>query len=222
MIIASISYKGGVGKTTVAQNLAVCYAQNGYKVCIVDADNSQNSVMWTVNRDSIEPNVAAIPNDDYRTITKTIKDLYEKQGFDIIIIDSPPALSRIASKIILSSHIVLIPVSLTGAQDIWTTQSLLEHYEDLQEQKGEKINAFFVVNNFEPHIKLHQAAFESLEELGEQFTVPVLNSKLHRRSVYGEATSQGLGVMECKNAKAKKEVLSLAEELLTINNDTIE
>ncbi|MEO1518906.1 MAG: ParA family protein [Bacteroidota bacterium] len=216
MIISSISYKGGVGKTTIAQNLAVYYATKGYKVCIVDADNSQNSVMWTVNRADIEPRIPAIPNDDFRTITKTITDLYEKDGYDIILIDSPPALSRVASKIILSSHIVLIPVSVTGAQDLWTTQSLLEHYEELQIEKGERIAAFFTINNYEPHIKLHQAALETLEEFKSQFSIPILDSKLHRRSVYGEATSQGLGVIECKNPKASNEIARLAEEILLV------
>ena len=217
MIISSLSYKGGVGKTTIAQNLAVCLAHTGYKTCIVDADESQNSVMWTENRAEQEPAIAAYPNHNHRTITKTIQTLYEKEGYEAIIIDSPPALSPIASKIILSSHIVLIPVSVTGAQDVLTTERLLDHYETLKAQKGAPIRAFFVINNYDPHIKLHQAIVETVEELSKEYKVPILQSKLFRRTVYGEAPAQGLGVYECKNPKAKQEAINLTNEVLQIS-----
>jgi len=38
MIISISSLKGGVGKSTIAQNLAVCFAHQGYTVCIADAE----------------------------------------------------------------------------------------------------------------------------------------------------------------------------------------
>ena len=38
MIISVTSLKGGVGKSTITQNLAVCFAQSGYRVCIADAE----------------------------------------------------------------------------------------------------------------------------------------------------------------------------------------
>ncbi|MCX6253947.1 MAG: P-loop NTPase, partial [Bacteroidia bacterium] len=37
-IIVVASGKGGVGKSTVAANLAVAMARNGYKTALVDAD----------------------------------------------------------------------------------------------------------------------------------------------------------------------------------------
>jgi len=37
-IIAVASGKGGVGKSTVAANLSLAFAQNGYKTALVDAD----------------------------------------------------------------------------------------------------------------------------------------------------------------------------------------
>ncbi len=43
MILSSISYKGGVGKSTISQNLAVLFAKQKYRVCIVDADESGSS-----------------------------------------------------------------------------------------------------------------------------------------------------------------------------------
>ena len=44
MKIGITNLKGGVGKTTLSINLAVCFAHMGYKVCIVDTDTNQNSM----------------------------------------------------------------------------------------------------------------------------------------------------------------------------------
>ena len=46
MIISITSLKGGVGKSTITQNLAVCFAHMGYNTCIVDADTNQSSLKW--------------------------------------------------------------------------------------------------------------------------------------------------------------------------------
>ena len=91
MIISSISYKGGVGKSTIARNLAVYFAKNGYKVCIVDADESQVTVKWSGVRleKGIEPALQVIGMTDSKALMGTVKQLYD--DFDIVVIDSPPS-----------------------------------------------------------------------------------------------------------------------------------
>ena len=52
-ILAISNLKGGVGKSTIAQNIAAQFAQNGVKVCIADTDTEQKtSVKWASLRDS--------------------------------------------------------------------------------------------------------------------------------------------------------------------------
>jgi len=41
-IISIINNKGGVGKTTITQNLGVCMAKNGYKTAVIDFDAQAN------------------------------------------------------------------------------------------------------------------------------------------------------------------------------------
>ena len=38
MIISLVNQKGGVGKTTIAVNLASCLSEKGYRLLLVDAD----------------------------------------------------------------------------------------------------------------------------------------------------------------------------------------
>ena len=57
MIIAVMSQKGGTGKTTVATNLAACYATQGREVMLVDADPQHSALDWKADRPSTLPQV---------------------------------------------------------------------------------------------------------------------------------------------------------------------
>lgn len=60
MIIAVVSQKGGTGKTTVATNLAACYAAQGREVMLVDADPQHSALDWKADRPSTLPQVHAL------------------------------------------------------------------------------------------------------------------------------------------------------------------
>lgn len=216
MIIASISYKGGVGKSTVAQNLAVCFAHSGYKVCIVDADETQASVSWTGVRfeKETEPVIHSVGQTDAKSFIGNVKGHYD--NYDIVIIDCPPSLSPIAIKAMYISHLLLIPVTPTGGSDIWVTEKLLDKYSDIREEKETDIPAYFVVNQFEPNVNLHKASLEIFDQLQEEFKVKTMKTKLHKRVAYGEANARGLGVYEYDNKKAKDEIIDLANEVIAI------
>lgn len=92
MIISVTSLKGGVGKSTVAQNIAVCFANSGYKVCIVDADTNQSAIRWSGLRNESKPKVPVFGLPDGTSLAANIKPLNE--DYEIVLIDGTPSLSK--------------------------------------------------------------------------------------------------------------------------------
>lgn len=216
MILASINHKGGTGKTIIAQNLAVCYANTGDKVCIIDADPSQNSMRWFDARGDREPRIPVFANDNHRTIRRTIEDLYNNENYDTIIIDSPPSLERIADEILNISHLVLIPITPTGGNDIWSTEQIAEKIEQIAEDKGKAIPSYFLLNRLQPTLKVHKMFISALKQHSEAYSIGILESKLNLRTVYGKANLYGQAVYEQSDLKATTEIVNLANEVQQI------
>ena len=199
MIISVTSLKGGVGKSTVAQNLAVLFAHAGWKVCIVDVDTNQSCLRWSSYRDEKLPSIPVYGLTDGSVLAANIKHL--NNDFDIVIIDGTPALNALTSKIILLADMLFIPIC-AGIMDTWATEKFLLRYQDAVEEKGEDIPAFFMMNKHKPKTTL---SIEIMAEL-ELSPIPVMETSFRDRVAYGEAVISGKGVYEYKDQKAKMEV----------------
>lgn len=207
MIVSVTSLKGGVGKSTIATNLAVCFAHMDYKVAIIDTDINMSSVHWSGIRDESLPSVVTFGISDANALRKNIKKIAE--DYDLIILDGTPSISRLVSTIILLGDIVLIPIKPSGL-DIWATEKFIEKYDQAKALKDD-VEAYFVFNEYDSKLNLNK---ESKEALGE-LEIDILESTLKTRVAYKEAIILGLGVYEYKDAKAKKEITQLTNEILT-------
>lgn len=216
MILSSISYKGGVGKSTISQNLAVLFAHQGHRVCIVDADESNVTVKWSGIRmeEEITPSIQVVSMTDPKALIGTIKQLYE--DYDIILIDSPPSYQPISAKIMLISHLILFPIKPTGRSELWTATDILERYQETQSLKEGKTPARFVVNDYDSRSSFPKSFVEVLKETGADYGVPTLDTFIHHRTVFGEANSSGRGVVEENNPKAIHEIKALGQEVIDL------
>ncbi|MEA3446618.1 MAG: AAA family ATPase [Bacteroidota bacterium] len=208
MIISVVSLKGGTGKSTISQNLAVCYAHMGYKVTIVDTDANGSTVRWSGLRQDDLPTITVLALNDGNALRKNVKLLHK--DCDILIIDGTPALSELASTTLLLADIALIPIK-PGPLDIWATEKFLEKYENVR-TLNDGLSAYFVLNQYIFRSNLGKEVAEVLEEM----PIPLLKTILHLRVAFSECISGGMGAFEYKDPKAIDEAVSLSNEVLEI------
>ena len=208
MIISVTSLKGGVGKSTISQNLATCFANMGYKVAIIDTDTNASSVHWSGLRDEKLPKISVMGITESDALRKNVRQFHE--DYDIIIIDGTPSISRLVSTIIILGDIVIIPIRPSGL-DIWATEKFVEHYDQARTLK-EDVQAFFLLNEFNPKVKLNAAIKDALGDL----EIETLKTTIKHRIAYEEACIMGMGAYEYKDKKAKKEMTDLTNEVLSI------
>ena len=206
MIVSVTSLKGGVGKSTIAQNLAVGFANIGYKVAIIDTDTNASTVHWSGLRDEDLAPIMVMGISTSEALRKNVKKLHE--DYEIIVIDGTPSMNKLVSTIMILGDIVLIPIRPSGF-DIWATEKFLEKYDQAKALKDD-IKASFILNEFNGKLNLSQEIKEALNELN----IPTLKTTVKNRIAYQEAAVMGLGVYEYKDPKAKKEIVSLTNEVL--------
>jgi chromosome partitioning protein len=211
-IVAISNLKGGVGKSTIAQNLAVCLAQKGVPVCIADTDTEQKtSSKWASLRstDDLSVPVFAINPDK---VSQEILAL--KQNYEVVIVDGTPALTELTTRIIILSELVVVPI-LPGGGDLWALENFLERYKEAKvtkESYGGKVELAVLVNRYNDRTTLDREVVNAVKGLN----IRVLDTKLTNRVSYREATITGNSTVEMKDEKAKLEIESLTNEILAL------
>jgi chromosome partitioning protein len=206
MIISVLNIKGGVGKTTVATNLAVGVAKTGKSVLVIDTDTQGSAVAWRGERDEERAAVTVISLSSAAALRKQIIGF--RDSFDCVIIDGSPHVDALAAVSIAASNLVILPVG-PSPLDIWATSKMVSQIEDAQVINPE-IKASFVINKFSQVTLLSRETKEVLEE----FSIPVFNTTLGSRVAYADTITQGLSALEWSDKKAKEEVKSFVNEVL--------
>lgn len=217
--ITVLNLKGGVGRSTVATNLAGSLAKGPTSAAkrstavLVDADLPQGTARswWALRAqagkaeglDLAEANTA---EDLIAEVTQA-----QERGAEWLVIDTPPRLASVARAALLLSDFVLIPVA-ASASEIWACSDVVALIQEANEVK--KIDARLVWNRHRKNTKIAQEISEEAEKI---LGLPVMKSSLGLRVSYVEAMGMGLTVEELKSDHvARSEVLSLVDELKQI------
>ncbi len=211
MVISVTNLKGGVGKTTIAVNVAVGFALKGYSVCLVDSDREQRSATeWRDNRDKPETEVTVVSISE-KQFTSEIKTLRGK--FDIVVIDGVPQLSELAQYMIGVSDLVLIPItpSLIDYRGFETFFKKYREIKRMKEEMGGNVKGAVIINRVQ-----RNRLSNEIQEAVQSYDIHLLGSRLFDRLAYKDTFTEGLSVLEYKDEKAKEEVQLLVDEIETL------
>ncbi len=212
MILSVTNLKGGVGKSTIAQNIAVCLANQGKSVFLVDTDYELRTTSdWGGDRGK---NLSKIEFEAVHQDNVTERVLTLADNYDVVIIDGTPALFELSSKAILLSDVVLIPV-IPSIEEVRTLERFMKRYKEAKMMKkriGGDVEAYIILNKYNQNLKIDREVAEILND----FELPVLESKIAYRVAYREAKIEGKGVTEYDDKKAKDEMQKLFAEVETI------
>src|ERR1700759_4197160 len=104
-VIAIISQKGGVGKSTIAVHLATEATAQGQRVLLLDLDPQGSAMEWATRRGDRPPDVSgANPASLGKEIERATSD-----GYDLLIVDTAPHADHAALQAARVSDLVAIP-----------------------------------------------------------------------------------------------------------------
>lgn len=129
-IISVSNRKGGVGKTTIALNLAAALTDQGQRVVLIDADPQQSATQWAQQGQPAASQgparlplaVHPLPADaGAPQFQAAITQCAQAAQATLVVIDCPPELSDPALVAALLADLVLVPVT-PSPLDLWAAK----------------------------------------------------------------------------------------------------
>ena len=198
-VIAIASQKGGSGKTTLAGHLAVQAERAGAgSVALIDADPQGSLADWWNERENPTPVFVHTSSQRLEQDIEDVRDL----GVDLLIIDTPPAITATISDVIRVSDMVLIPTR-PSPHDLRSVGRTVE----LVEAMGKPL--VFVVNGATPRARITSEAAIALSQHGT-----LAPSIVHQRVDFAASMIDGRTVMELDpRSRSAKEITKLWDYL---------
>ena len=182
--------KGGVGKSTLATNLAGFFARQGLRVMLGDIDRQQSSREWLRLRSPALPRIASWeiePDQPARPPKDTTH----------VVLDSPAGLhGKKLGQVLKLVRRVIVPLQ-PSIFDILATRAFLD--ELLEEKAVRKQQTFIAVVGM--RVDARTRAAHDLERFLEGLDVPVLGF-LRDTQVYVQAAAHGLTLFDLSPARA--------------------
>ncbi|MDD2774859.1 MAG: ParA family protein [Gallionella sp.] len=217
IVIGIIQVKGGVGRSTLATNLAAALARSA-RVALIDADVPQGtSASWGAlrKRDGLLGQLTVASVADHRALVSKVRELVELNDF--VVIDGPPRLAEVTRAIMAMSRLCLIPLGASVAE-IWATADLVGIIQEARDRHL-NVNARIVWNRFRQQTR---AAHELGDAAEKQLGLFALQHKLGYRVAYSEVLARGLTVAEWPDHLARDEFAGLVFEIKQLLGVSVE
>lgn len=191
-VVVVANPKGGVGKTTVATNIAGYFASQGHQVMLGDADRQQSSLLWLRLRPPGARPIASWEVDKEQVAKPP-------RGTTHVVLDTPAGMHgkwlertmRIADK-------VVVPLS-PSIFDMYATRAFLDELAD--HRKAGRMQVGIVGTRVDPRT----IAADKLQEFVEALGLPVLGF-LRPTQNYVHLAARGLTLSDLSSGKVERDL----------------
>lgn len=207
-ILTIANSKGGVGKSTLATNLAVEAVSAGRKVLLVDTDPQASCALFAATRPQDRP--------AFRLVQMTKPIVHREipalsEPFDLAIVDTGGRDNKTFRSALAASHTIVVPLA-PSAYDIWASEDVFTVIDELATTRDFQVRV--LLNLVIPRTRIAREALEALDEILEGQPATLLDSRIHSRVAWKMSSSEGLAVTEWEpGGLAAKELRALATEL---------
>ncbi|MGQ5490646.1 AAA family ATPase [Thauera sp. ZXT1-4] len=212
MIVTVGNTKGGVGKTTLAVNIAIARALAGRDVWLIDGDRqgtAQTAIAIRAEADH-QPGIACATYPDGPTLRSQVQQ--QRAKFDDIVIDAGGRDSTALRAALILSDVLLVPFQ-PRSYDVWALDDIAKLIDEARAVR-DGLRAFAVLNCADPG----EASTDNADAAAAVANFPqfeLLQTPIRRRKSFANAAGQGLSVLEAKPAdkKACDEISALVSAL---------
>jgi len=191
-VVVVANPKGGVGKTTVATNVAGYFASQGHHVMLGDADRQQSSRLWLRLRPPEARPIASWEVGEGQ-IAKP------PRGTTHVVLDTPAGMhGKWMEDTLRSADKVVVPLS-PSIFDIYATRAFLD--ELAQHRKAGNMQVGIVGTRVDPRT----IAADKLQEFVEGLGLPVLGF-LRPTQNYVHLAARGLTLTDLAPAKVERDL----------------
>ena len=190
MILVFANTKGGVGKSTLAINIAIIRSLVGRDVLLVDGDEQRTALDFTELREQLVGKAGytavALHGAALRTQVRQLTPKY-----DDIVIDVGGRDTGSLRAALTVANTVLIPVQ-PRSFDIWAVGQIAELVREAREI-NDALRALVVLNAADPQGHDNEEAAEVIREVDG---LQLLDQQIGRRKAFPNAASAGRSVIE--------------------------
>ena len=179
-----LNAKGGCGKSTLATNIAVYFAQDGHQVCIADYDPQRSSLDWLAQRPDDLPAITGVPayEEGLRTVARST---------EILVIDAPARVHGTElNELVRRAETIIVPV-LPSSIDMKACAHFMTELLEIGKVSRKQARLALVANR----VREYTLIYEELDQYLAKLKIPYLGC-LREAQNYVRAYARGMGVLE--------------------------
>jgi chromosome partitioning protein len=191
-VVVVANPKGGVGKSTVATNMAGYFASKGHSVMLGDADRQQSSRLWMGLRPAAARRLGTWELNE-ANIVKPPK------GTSHVVLDTPAGLhGKVFREVMQLADKVIVPLQ-PSVFDIFATRSFLD--ELAEHRKASKMQVGIIGMRVDPRT----IAADKLHEFVDSLGLPVLGYLRHTQN-YIHLAARGLTLFDVAPGRVERDL----------------